>query len=100
MYFHLQVYLTDLVYIILSCFLTKIMPIKINLGRREFSQFLNLSGAEIKDEDIFSYSKQLDVFYSDFNQRFEIILKMKTHDWNVDFVQVQAKNNLNSYKKS
>ena len=62
--------------------------------------FQILSLAEIRYDVILSYSNQLDAFHLDFNQRFENILKMKTHDWNLDFVQKQAQNNHHSSKNN
>ncbi|KAG8238021.1 hypothetical protein J437_LFUL014989 [Ladona fulva] len=42
------------------------------------------SGAEEKDEDIFSYCEHLNALHSDFNQRFDDILKMNIPDWILD----------------
>ncbi|XP_043262496.1 SCAN domain-containing protein 3-like [Colletes gigas] len=69
---------------VIFAFVTKLLLYKRNFGRGEFSQFPNLSGAEKKDEDILSYCEHLDALHSDFNQRFDDILKMDIPDWILD----------------
>lgn len=69
---------------VISAFVRKLLLYKQNFGRGEFSQFPNLSAAEKKDEDIQSYCEHLDALHSDFNQRFNDILKMTIPDWILD----------------
>ena len=69
---------------VLSVFMTKLLVYKRNIGRGEFSQFPNLSGTEKKDSDILSYCEHLDALHSDFNKRFDDILKMNIPDWILD----------------
>ncbi|XP_053894463.1 SCAN domain-containing protein 3-like, partial [Malaclemys terrapin pileata] len=57
---------------------------KRNLGRGEVSQFPNLSTVEKHDEDLLTYCQLLEALHSDFNQRFEDILKINIPNWVLD----------------
>lgn len=69
---------------IISAFLIKLLMYKRNLGRKEFIQFPNLSMAQKNDEDLMTYCQHLEALHSDFNKRFEDILKMNIPKWVLD----------------
>ncbi|XP_050520167.1 SCAN domain-containing protein 3-like [Daktulosphaira vitifoliae] len=69
---------------IISAFIKKLLMYKINLGRKEFIQFPNLSMVQKNDEDIITYCQHLEALHSDFNKRFEDILKMVIPGWVLD----------------
>ncbi|XP_034642709.1 SCAN domain-containing protein 3-like [Trachemys scripta elegans] len=69
---------------VISAFVAKLLLYKRNLGQGQFSQFPNLSTVEKHDEDLFTYCQHLEGLHSDFNQRFEDILKMNIPDWVLD----------------
>ncbi|CAH1996986.1 unnamed protein product [Acanthoscelides obtectus] len=49
---------------------------KQNIGRGEFSQFLNLSQTSCQEDDVSTYVQHLNALYSDFESRFEDIWTM------------------------
>ncbi|GBP43709.1 SCAN domain-containing protein 3 [Eumeta japonica] len=54
---------------------------KENIGRREFSQFSNLSQVKCLDEDIQTYVQNLIALQDDFKFRFEDILSLEIPPW-------------------
>lgn len=66
---------------VISAFIGKLKFMKENIGRREFSQFSNLSQVECLDEDIETYIQHLIALHDDFKTRFEDILSMEIPPW-------------------
>ena len=54
---------------------------KQNIGRREFSQFSNVSLTNVQDDDLLIYVQHLNVLHKDFKTRFEDILTMEIPQW-------------------
>ncbi|GBP18409.1 hypothetical protein EVAR_14803_1 [Eumeta japonica] len=66
---------------------------KENIGRREFSQFSNLSQVECIDEDIQTYVEHLIALHDDFKFRFEDILSIKIPLWIINpFDETEVEN--------
>ena len=66
---------------IVAAFLGKINLMKQKIGRREFSQFHNLSSTNVQDDDVLIYVQHLNVLHSDFKDRFVDILTMEIPPW-------------------
>ncbi|XP_067417820.1 SCAN domain-containing protein 3-like [Emydura macquarii macquarii] len=69
---------------IISAFLARINLFKQNIGRREFSQFHNLSLTNVQDDDILAYVQHLNALHSDFKTRFDDVLTMEIPHWVID----------------
>ena len=54
---------------------------KQNIGRREYSQFSNLQQSNSQEHGVPIYVEHLNALYSDFQIRFEEILKMVIPQW-------------------
>lgn len=57
---------------------------KRNVGRKEFTQFPNLSMNQKSDEDVITYCQHLEALNFDFNKLFEDILKICIPEWVLD----------------
>ncbi|XP_044572949.1 SCAN domain-containing protein 3-like [Drosophila ananassae] len=78
---------------VISAFIGKLKFMKGNIGRREFSQFSNLSQVECLDEDIQTYIQHLIALHGDFNTRFEDILSMEIPPWIINpFDETEVEN--------
>lgn len=78
---------------VISAFLGKLKFMKENIGRREFSQFSNLSQVECLDEDIQTYVQHLIALHDDFKIRFEDILSMEIPPWIINpFDETEVEN--------
>ena len=66
---------------IIAAFLARMNLMKQNIGRREFSQFPNLSMINIQDDDVLVYVQHLNVLHTDFKTRFEDVLTMEIPQW-------------------
>jgi hypothetical protein len=66
---------------IIAAFLARINLMKQNIGRREFSQFPNLSQTNCQDDDISAYIQYLNALHTDFKTRFEDVLTMEIPQW-------------------
>jgi hypothetical protein len=56
---------------IIAAFFARINLMKQNIGRREFSQFPNLSQTNCQDDDVSAYVQHLNALHTDFKTRFE-----------------------------
>jgi hypothetical protein len=66
---------------IIAAFLARINLMKQNIGRREFSQFPNLSQTNCQDDDVSIYIQHLNALHTDFKTRFEDSLTMEMPQW-------------------
>jgi hypothetical protein len=66
---------------IIAAFLARINLMKQNIGRREFSQFPNLSQTNCQDDDVSAYVQHLNALHTDFKTRFEDVLTMEIPQW-------------------
>ena len=51
------------------------------MGRREFSQFPNLSSTDVQDDDVSVYIQYLNVLHADFQTRFGDVLTLDIPPW-------------------
>lgn len=88
---------------IIANFHARMNLMKQNIGRREFSQFPNMSLTNVQDDDLLIYVEHLNVLDKDFKIRFEDILTMEIPPWiinpycdieEVDTVQVTVQEEL------
>ena len=65
----------------ISAFLARIKLMRQNIARNEFSQFPNLQQLDFEENDVLIYVEHLNALYTDFQVRFDDILKMVIPQW-------------------